>query len=131
MSWGASLLKLPADTKLEDLPSNYQTATIGTPEHIAVLTALFPHQQHHTGQTTCSNEIFWVEFLYDTSDFVPSIEVRSKAQAGALNAMKIVCDALKLTMVDHQCGEIVDFSTETGDKMNKYRAWSQGALQSP
>lgn len=130
MSWGAIMLNLPKGAKLEALPNDFQVAPIGNSEDIyAVLRELLPQQEHRLGQTSYCDETCYVELNYKKEGVIDSIGVRSNAGQNALAVMKAVCEAMDLTLIDYQSGEIADFDEITQEGMDTYHQWSNRVLQ--
>ena len=131
MSWGASLMRLPEGMTIaemaEQFGNDWKVPPVGTSAEIhAGLRSLFPASDHRDGATNYAEGFARVQFTYSDrkeAGVVDSIGVTSNGDIDAIPVIKAVCDHFGLKMVDHQNGEVADFSEATERSMADYAAF--------
>ncbi|MDB4679579.1 hypothetical protein OAE80_01200 [Planctomycetaceae bacterium] len=131
MTWGASLIRLPEGMTIaemkEQFGSDWQVPAVGTLAEVKDgLSALFPHADHSDGQTNFEDGYVRVQFNYidrTGNGIIESIGVNSNGDSDSIPVLKRVCEHFGLRMVDHQSGELADFSSGTIQSMKDFSAF--------
>lgn len=132
MAWDGIMLRLPVGVPLSELPNDFQTPTIGALDDVkSLLKGAIPDGNYNPTQLVIVGSEFWCEFnfrLDAKGAMVEHVGVRSNVGAGALAAMKRVCEVLDLTLIDCQTGEIADFAERTLDSVKEFAEWRDRAI---
>jgi hypothetical protein len=131
MTWGASLMRLPDDMTIAEMEiefgSDWQVPSVGTLSEVRDgLVALFPDADHIDGQTNLEDGYARVQFNYTDrtgNGIIESIGINSNGDTESIPVIRLVCKKFGLRMVDHQSGEVADFSSGTMKSMADYSAF--------
>ena len=128
MAWNALIMRFGDAKNINDFPSDFMPPPVATAAGLkATLLRLFPNAEHGDKRSSLEGEGFWLELNHgchtDQDGNVSAVGVRSNAGHGAIQHLKLLCEALDARLLDIQTNEFADFSDMTASSMDAFSAW--------